>query len=259
MIAQLEAFGALPKEAVSSGDVKATLGQRIAEYRSITGSTVLNVDVDWKSLSAEEEKTFDSVCLHRIAMGLRSLCSDNIAKDSLSKGLTHIHIKSGSPASATLQGNTLHLVGKWSDLSQSPSDNAVRVALDNGFRVTYQRMLQRVVQEQIPTREKEILTEFNATVALKPDLASFTTPTSLEFLDNVGFLRLMMAIRTAAADPTSKEMIGKALKVVTFHNVHSDNDYAVEFNPATGVLRLACQVDRQEASTGSKILKFLRS
>ncbi len=46
-------------------------------------------------------------------------------------------------------------------------------------------------------------------------------------------------------DPTSKEMIGKALKEVHFVNVHSDNEYAVEFNPQTGIMRLACQVDRQ--------------
>jgi hypothetical protein len=47
-------------------------------------------------------------------------------------------------------------------------------------------MRNRVCNEQLPTREKEILNELGAKVTLRPQLETFTTTASLEFLDNVG-------------------------------------------------------------------------
>jgi hypothetical protein len=115
-------------------------------------------------------------------------------------------------------------------------------------------MLQRVVKEQLPTREKEILQELGVQVALRPKLETFTTPASCEFLDNVGGLRLLMAVRTVAMDPTSKQLVAAALKTVTFINVHNDSDYKIAFDPASGTLTLACQFDRLQSTAGSQLL-----
>jgi hypothetical protein len=54
----------------------------------------------------------------------------------------------------------------------------------------YERMRNRVCNEQLPTREKEILNELGAKVTLRPELETFTTTASLEFLDNVGGAKL---------------------------------------------------------------------
>ncbi len=156
--ALLEKYRALPNESTgNAGDAETVktriAAERLVEIREISGNTSLNYNVEWASLSADEYKTFDSVCFHRVSMGLRSLCNDDIAKDAMKK-ISTIHIKSGGPPSATVAGATLELVGKWSDLSQSPSDGVIRIALDEGLRVTYHRMLRRLVQEQLPTREK---------------------------------------------------------------------------------------------------------
>jgi len=91
-------------------------------------------------------------------------------------------------------------------------------------------------------------------VRLRPELDTFTTVASLEFLDNVGGLRLLMALRTCAFDATSKRMVANAIKTVTFRNVHSDKDYAIRFNPATGDIFLACQFDRLQSEAGAAIL-----
>lgn len=51
---------------------------------------------------------------------------------------------------------------------------------------------------------------------LVPDLATFDTPASLEFLDNVGGLRLLMALRTAAQDPSAKGILKNGSKQSNF-------------------------------------------
>jgi hypothetical protein len=65
-----------------------------------------------------------------------------------------------------------------------------------------------------------------------------------------------MALRTAASDPTSKEMIANAIKSVVFRNVHSEAEYAVNFFPDKGEIFLACQFDRLQSEAGAKILSY---
>lgn len=158
LAALLEKYRTLPNDAAASSTdpeaVKTRIAaERLVEVRDISTNAALNYNVDWASLAADEFKTFDSVCFHRVSMALRALCSDDIARDAMKK-ISTIHVRSGAPPSATVSGATLELFGKWSDLSQSPSDGVIRVALDDGLRVTFQRMLRRLVQEQLPTREK---------------------------------------------------------------------------------------------------------
>ena len=103
---------------------------------------------------------------------------------------------------------------------------------------------------------EKILDELGAHAILKPEWATFTTTASLEFLDNVGGLRLLMALRSAAADPTAKSMVAAAVKSVVFRNVSTDNDYAIKFDPKNGEIFLACQFDRLNSSNGSNILSY---
>jgi hypothetical protein len=65
-----------------------------------------------------------------------------------------------------------------------------------------------------------------------------------------------MALRTCAADPTSKEMVANAIKSVVFRNVHSEAEYAVHFFPTKGEIFLACQFDRLQSEAGAKILSY---
>jgi hypothetical protein len=80
------------------------------------------------------------------------------------------------------------------------------------------------------------------------------TPSALEFWDNVGGLRLLMAMRTLALDVTAKEIAAQHLKKVLFVNVDRDEAYSVQFDVATGLLKLACQFDRATAPTNSRLL-----
>lgn len=239
------------------GDVLASLqgpvvAARTLEAVELSGNAALRYDVAWATLTPAAAHFFENNGFQRVAMALRSLCTDDIARTAL-KGITKIAMKHSDASEGTVNvdtaAHTLELTGNYGVLSSSPSDNAIRVALDNALKITFHRMMARV-REQLLVREKEILTELGAKVHMNVELDTFTTVASLEFLDNVGGLRVLMALRSCAADATAKAMVAAAIKTITFRNVTNENDYAVRFSPATGEIFLACQFDRL-TSTGN--------
>jgi hypothetical protein len=163
-----------------------------------------------------------------------------------------------SEGKVSITGNgddlTLNLSGNFEKLSASPSDNLISKELDDALKISYKRALQRVVKEQLPAREKEILTELGCSLQLLPDIDTFTTTASLDFLDNIGGLRLLMALRTVALEPTAKDMVAKSMKKVVFRNVTSENDYCIRYTPESGELFLACQFDRLNIATSAQLL-----
>ncbi len=272
-----------------------TIAERTLEAVELSGNPALRYDVRWESLDAEAVKFFENNVLQRVAMALRSLATDDVARAALKKVTSIVaEHKMGAEPQALLTGDTLTLTGAFGALSTTPSDAQIYRELDaklgiscaivfrflsffcSDFVARYERMRNRVCNEQLPTREKEILKEIGAKVTLRPELETFSTTASLEFLDNVGGetdtvivfptvrflssllsgLRLLMALRTAAADPTSKEMVANAIKSVVFRNVHSEAEYAVHFFPTKGEIFLACQFDRLQSEAGAKILSY---
>jgi len=228
------------------------LPERQAEIRSISGNNELTYVIDWTSLDNQDAVNFfNNNCLMRVSMALRGLCIDSIGKDSLSQ-LREIHvqnIKMGDNKVA-VDGNRISIQGHYtSSLSDCPSDRVIEAVLDSVLRITYKRMLQRVLKEQIPAREKEIFDVMGSNISLEPVLSSFDTTGSLEFLDNVAFLRLLMALRTAAAEPTSKQIVKDNLKRVVVTNVKDDSKHDVRF--ANGQLDLVCIFDRASGGGGS--------
>ncbi len=119
-----------------------------------------------------------------------------------------------------------------------------------------ERMRCRALSEQLPIREGEISRELGSEVRLRVKESTFRTAAAWEYLDNVGALRLMMALRSMIADQTAKKLVSEALKSVLFANVETEAECAVQFLPNIGEMILATQFDRTRATADSSLLSY---
>jgi hypothetical protein len=197
------------------------LPARTVELVELSGNSALRYEiVNLEKLDEATIRFLENNALQRVAMALRSLVVDEIARSALQK--VHVvrieNVASLAEGAAKLENGVLVSQGNFAQLSSCPSDVLLYRTLDEALGISFARMRVRV-EQQLKTREKEIFDELGPKVALLPEWSTFTTTPSLEFLDNVGGLRLLMALRTAAADPTSKSMVASAIKTVVFRNV----------------------------------------
>jgi hypothetical protein len=108
-----------------------TIAERTLEAVELSGNPALRYDVHWESLDAQAVNFFENNVLQRVAMALRSLVTDDLARAALKK-VTRISIenKTGAEPQAVLTGDTLHLTGAFGSLGTSPSDGQIYRELD---------------------------------------------------------------------------------------------------------------------------------
>jgi len=123
-----------------------------------------------------------------------------------------------------------------------------------GLRVTFFRMVDKMKREQQPARTKELNTELlgEGKVVIDVDYPTFDTADAMEFLDNVGFQRLMMAIRPMCNDPLWKHVVKDYLKKAVYHNVKADKDVKITLHQ--GVLDVFEVFNRNDNPSGSRII-----
>jgi hypothetical protein len=112
--------------------------ERTAELAEITGSPIA-YDIQWESFADDGEaiKFLDNVACHRINMALRSLCTDQLAKDAIRDTLKTIRIwnvKSEGERGMTFGGGVLELKYSYAKgLSGACSDREIYSTLEKGL------------------------------------------------------------------------------------------------------------------------------
>ena len=78
---------------------------RVKEIEEICGSPI-PYEVDWDSLSDDMEglNFIDNISCHRLNMALRTICQDDLGKESVREGLKKIKLKS-----MTFEGGVLEM------------------------------------------------------------------------------------------------------------------------------------------------------
>jgi len=230
--------------------------ERQAELREISGSNDITYDVDWASFSKEALNYLDNAGFHRTSMAFRSLCNDAIGKDLVRTKIRVVKIRNASNAAASVQVQepALILVGDYAKgISGVPSDRDIELAVLKALQIKKARVLDILLNRQIPARTaevKEILGGGDCKLVV--DLPTFDTAESIEFVDNVAFLRFVMALRNLSLNPTSRDMVRNSLKSAVFHNVHAEKDARFSFN--NGVFDVSAVYDRIGTGHDSRII-----
>jgi hypothetical protein len=108
-----------------------TIAERTLEAVELSGNPALRYEVKWDSLDAAAVNFFENNVLQRVAMALRSLVTDDLARAALKK-VTRIvaENKSGAEPHVLLTGETLTLTGGFASLGTSVSDSQIYRELD---------------------------------------------------------------------------------------------------------------------------------
>ncbi len=115
-----------------------TLAERTLELVQLSDNPALRYAVDWASLDAQAVVFLENNVFQRVAMALRSLVTDDIAKRALKK-ISTISAKNvaGGEGRAEVVGDTLRVTGTFAQLSSCPSDGQVCRELDEKLGITY--------------------------------------------------------------------------------------------------------------------------
>jgi len=234
--------------------------ERAKEFAEIVGqSTPFTCDIDWPSFATWDSLNFlDNVCLFRVAMALRSCCPDPFEKGLVANGLTKLRVRNSTKpeeklVTLDLSGKSLLIVGDYAKgLAGAVNDSDITKVIMEGLRLKYHRMIKQLKEVQIPARIAEANPVLGANIELVIDFPTFDTAESVEFLDNVGFLRLLMALRQACVDAPTTELVRAGLKKVIFHNVKSAAEIKLSFPANSGIME-EWQVFDRIASTGTGV------
>jgi hypothetical protein len=115
-----------------------TIAERTLEAVELSGNSSLRFEVKWDSLDAEAVKFFENNVLQRVAMALRSLVTDDLARAAFKK-VTRIAVenKTGAEPHVLLTGETLTLTGGFATLGTSVSDSLIYRELDAKLGISY--------------------------------------------------------------------------------------------------------------------------
>ena len=97
------------------------------------------------------------------------------------------------------------------------------------------RKIKEYQDRQVPERTAELLEIAGSPIAYDIDWASFADDAeAINYLDNVAFHRINMAMRTLCTDQMAKDAVRDSLKTIRIRNVKEEGDRAMGL--AGGVL-----------------------